>query len=327
MPREALLQKGTLNIMLGHMPNYTTSHMPSYTEKNLVTNGLRLTYFESGAEHRGARPTLLFVHATGFHARIWDKIAREFPDHHLIAVDQRGHGRSEKRPFVHWDEAISDMSGFIAKLRLRNILGIGHSMGGHVVIGAASRDNARFRSLVAIDPVVPAEPEYEEETPLDDASVEMHPTAKRRRHFASPEEMADRLRPKGSFSLFDPDIFMDYCRYGLLRNETGDGYVLACPPEIEASVYMSARSNRGIYAAARSLDIPVTVARAREPSHHRDQMNFANSPTWPGLASVFKHGKDVHFHDKSHFLPMQVPDEIVRLVREQLAAELPPHTW
>ena len=86
------------------------------------------------------------------------------------------------------------------------------------------------------------------------------------REFASPEEMADRLRPKGSYGIFDPDILLDYCRYGLVPNETGTGYLLACPPEVEASIYLSSRSNHGIYDLVRTLEVPVVVVRAKEPA-------------------------------------------------------------
>ena len=58
--------------------------------------------------------------------------------------------------------------------------------------------------------------------------------------------MIDRLRGKGSYGIFDSEVFKDYCKYGLLKNEEGSGYHLACPPDIEASVYSSSRTNAKI---------------------------------------------------------------------------------
>ncbi len=287
-------------------------------EKNIHVNGIRLTYFERGLTNRGKKPTLLFVHATGFHGRIWDKIIRELGDYHSIAIDQRGHGRSEKQEIHHWDEVIADLTEFVDQLGLTNVIGIGHSMGGHALVGAAHHAEHRFARLIIIDPVIPIESAYLDQPERYSGIPAEHPTAKRHNEFDSPEQMADRLRPKGSYGVFDPDMLMDYCRYGLLPNEKGKGYVLACPPAIEASVYMSSRSNHDIYEAIHDVSLPVLVLRAKEPSPDRDVMDFAASPTWPGLAGAFKNGRDIHFADKTHFLPMEIPDEITAIIRDEI---------
>ena len=99
-------------------------------EKNAVVNGTRITYFERGIAYRGQGPTLLFVHATGFHARVWDKIINALGDFHSISLDQRGHGRSEKVSVSHWNDVITDTFEFVEQLDLTNIVAIGHSMGG-----------------------------------------------------------------------------------------------------------------------------------------------------------------------------------------------------
>ena len=119
-------------------------------EKNAVVNGIRLTYFERGMVYRGVKPTLLFVHATGFHARVWDKIINALGDFHSISVDQRGHGRSEKKKTQHWSEVITDTSEMIEQLDLTNIIAIGHSMGAHALIGAAPKAEHRFLKIIAV---------------------------------------------------------------------------------------------------------------------------------------------------------------------------------
>ena len=292
-------------------------------EKNAVVNGLRLTYFERGMAHRGSSPTLLFVHATGFHARVWDKIINGLGNIHSISLDLRGHGRSEKKKIEHWENVISDVNELVIQLDLHNVIAIGHSMGAHALLGAAARSQDHFLKIIAIDPVIPAEEAFTEdvESPFDTA--EEHPTAKRRREFDSPAEMAERLSSKGSFGLFDPEVMQDYCRYGLLPNEKGKGYVLACPPEIEASVYMSSRSNHNIYEAIRSLDVPVLILRAKEPAPDRNIMDFSSSPTWPQLVNEFKQGREIHFSELTHFLPMQIPDEITQIISDEIADSTP----
>ncbi len=289
-------------------------------EKNAIVNGIRLTYFERGTVYRGVKPTLLFVHATGFHARIWDKIINALGDFHSISVDQRGHGRSEKKKTQHWSEVITDTSEMIEQLDLTNIIAIGHSMGAHALIGAAPKAEHRFLKIIAIDPVIAEEADFMDDSPSLFNSAEEHPTAKRRNEFDSAEEMAERLKPKGSFGLFDPEMLMDYCRHGLLPNEKGKGYVLACPPHIEASVYMSSRSNHDIYDAVRSLSLPVLILRAKEPAKDGNAIDFSSSPTWPKLASEFSNGREIYFADKTHFLPMEIPEEITKIIAQEITS-------
>lgn len=288
-------------------------------EKNIVVNDTRITYFERGIAYRGRGPTLLFVHATGFHARVWDKIINALGNVHSISIDSRGHGRSENKKITHWQEVIDDVHDLILRLDLQNIVGIGHSMGAHALIGASASMQKRFRKIIAIDPVIPSEEAFQADIPSPFTGAEMHPTAKRRNEFDSPEEMADRLRPKGSYGKFDPEMFMDYCRYGLLPNEHGKGYVLACPPVIEASVYMSSRSNHDIYNAVRAIEFPVLILRAMERPEGSSVMDFSTSPTWPGLVGEFKQGREIHFADRTHFLPMEIPEEITRIIAEEIS--------
>ena len=290
-------------------------------EKSIRVRDIHLAYVERGAGFRGTGPTLLFAHATGFHARIWDKIIDGLGNFHSISVDMRGHGRSGKRRIQHWDELIADLTEFIEQLDLTHIIGIGHSMGAHALVGAAGHHQSRFLRLVAIDPVIPAKNDFQDTDSPFSGAVEDHPTVNRRNEFDSPEQMVERLRSKGSFGLFHPDILMDYCTHGLLPNEKGKGYVLACPPDVEAGIYMSSRSNHGIYEAVHSLVIPVLILRAKEPAADRHLTDFSSSPTWPGLVGEFRKGREIFFPDMSHFLPMQIPDKVTQIIAGEISAQ------
>lgn len=278
-------------------------------------NGVELAYFERGHPTEG-KPTLLFVHATGFHGRIWDCIAESFPEVHILSFEQRGHGRSQNVLIDDWSVLGDDLGAFLSSLSLSNVIGIGHSMGAHSLVDAAAKYGCLSR-LVLLDPVI-VSPEAYSSLGVD-STGDGHPTARRKRHFDSVEEMIERLLPKSSFSLFEPRILADYCRYGLLPSING-GYELACPPEIEASVYMAGRTNAAIYESVRSLEIPVMVVRAKYGSADRVPGDFSTSPTWPDLASQFKLGKDVYLEDCSHFIPMQKPGLVVDLINEELVA-------
>jgi pimeloyl-ACP methyl ester carboxylesterase len=149
---------------------------------------------------------------------------------------------------------------------------------------------------------------------------EPHPTAKRKRHFDSPEAMIARFEDREPYRVFHPDALRAYCTHGLLPSADGDGFDLACAPEVEASVYMTSRTHPAVHDSVRSLDRPVLILRAKLPPADRSMMDFSSSPTWPGLVEEFSQGREIHFPDHTHFLPMEIPDEVARVIRSELEA-------
>jgi len=273
-----------------------------------------LCYFEWG--DAGAPPVLL-VHATGFHARVWDQtVAALPPGYHVYAVDMRGHGRSERvEPYV-WDSFGGDLREFVEYLDLQDAVGVGHSMGGHCVTQVAGTlaDRQPFRHLVLVDPVI-FEPEaYRENRYRGFDGPEDHPVARRRDHWTDWQEMFDRFRDRKPFCDWRPAALADYCRYGVVPAADGDGFELACPPLVEASVYLG-NTETDIYALIPRIRIPVAVLRAkpREADEH-GLMDFSKSPTWPAVAAQFPHGRDVYLPELTHFIPFQDPDLVARFI-------------
>jgi lipase len=87
---------------------------------SIQANGISLGFAQWHAELRGREPTLLFVHATGFHSRVWDQLISHLPARHIIAVDQRGHGRSDRTEITGWPVFGRDLAAFVAALELRH---------------------------------------------------------------------------------------------------------------------------------------------------------------------------------------------------------------
>jgi pimeloyl-ACP methyl ester carboxylesterase len=279
-----------------------------------------LAFFEWNPQAAGREPTIFFAHATGFHGRVWDQLISHLGERHVYSMEHRGHGRSEKLPIVHWKCFGEDMAGLVRHLALEGAVGVGHSMGGHAISEAAAACPGAFERLLLVDPVVASPAEYgigsgeEGGWSVDLLGGEQHPTAKRKNRFDSPEAMFERFRDRHPYSLFEPAALWDYCEYGLLPAPDGDGFVLACPPATEASVYMTSRTNPGVHDAIRRVEIPVVVLRARSAERRQGIMDFTTSPTWPGLADEFPNGTDVQLADLTHFMPMQDPGRIAQYV-------------
>ena len=295
--------------------------VPAPIEASTTVNGVSLTYFEWGREHGG--DPILLAHATGFHARCWDQVVAHLGRRRVIAVDQRGHGRSDKVARIRWQEFGRDLAELVRRLDLHDAVGVGHSAGGHAMTEAAALEGARFARLVLIDPTIVDPALYAPRgSERDGAWVTVagntHPAAKRRRHFESIDEMIERLKDRPSFASFTPAALRDYCTWGLLPCADPPGFELACSPEMEGAVYSAVLGNPAIHEHVRAVAVPVVVLRAMEPRSQEDLADFRYSPTWPPLASHFRHGRDLHRPDLTHFMPMQDPafvaDVILRAV-------------
>jgi pimeloyl-ACP methyl ester carboxylesterase len=286
-------------------------------EASVTVNGVSLTYFEWG-RGLGGDPILL-VHATGFHARTWDQVVAHLGRRRIVAIDQRGHGRSDKVERIRWQEFGRDVAEVVRRLDLHGVVGVGHSAGGHALVEAAAREPARFRRLVLVDPTILAPEMYAPRgSDGDGAWIEVagnaHPAAKRRRFFESIDDMVERLRARPSFATFTTGALRDYCTWGLLPCADPTGFELACSPEMEGAVYTAAFGNPAIHDHVEAVTVPVTLLRAMEPPTPADLADFRNSPTWPALATRFRDARDVQRPDRTHFLPMEDPALVASLV-------------
>ncbi|MGE3960529.1 MAG: alpha/beta fold hydrolase [Dehalococcoidia bacterium] len=279
------------------------------TQRELVIDGVSFVYFDWA----GDGPTVVLAHATGFHGRTWDAVARRLPGYRVLALDLRGHGRSAQTGEPEsWEIFGVDTADFVRELDLRAVLAVGHSMGGHSVTIAAKREPERFAGLLLVDPVMPLDrvPPREGRGGVSDF------VRKRRNEWGSAEEMVERFRDRFPYSSWRPEVLDDYARWGLLPHPAGEGFVLACTPDMEGGTY--AASGHGPAMGTEVIpfiDVPVTVMRGRQPVAGEQAPPFSTSPTPPQLASLFADGEDLLLAEYSHFIPMEAPERVAEQVR------------
>ncbi len=100
------------------------------------------------------RPPVLLVHGLASNARLWDGVAARLAQlgHPVAAVDQRGHGRSDK-PNSGYDFATltADLVAVIGALGWERPLVAGQSWGGNVVLELAIRHPDSTRAVACVD--------------------------------------------------------------------------------------------------------------------------------------------------------------------------------
>ncbi|MCA9851845.1 MAG: hypothetical protein KC461_14530, partial [Dehalococcoidia bacterium] len=139
---------------------------------------------------------------------------------------------------------------------------------------------------------------------------------KRRNEWSSPEEMVERFKDRFPYSSWRPEVLDDYARWGLVPNPAGEGYVLACTPDMEGGTYAASGNGPAMGTEViPHIGVPVTVMRGREPVPGEEAAPFSRSPTPPRLASLFADGEDVLLPELSHFIPMEAPELVAEQVR------------
>ena len=281
-------------------------------EHRLETPDGDICWFEWG--ERGERPSLLLLHATGFHARLWDQVVAALPaGTHVIAPDHRGHGRSFRpATLANWTATADVLLPLLDGLGGHPIVGCGHSMGAYILTRLASQRPAAFRHLVLIDPVIMDPAFYEGEAAKVIPDPADHPVARRRNVWTDVEEMRARFADRPPYANWDPRVLADYCAHGLLPPADGAGLELACPPALEASVYQNALRTSP-HEWLHYLATPSTVIRA--PTGERGSaLDFSLSPTWIGLGPAIGAERDELWAEHSHFIPMEAPARVAALL-------------
>ncbi|WP_322871594.1 alpha/beta fold hydrolase [Streptomyces goshikiensis] len=111
-------------------------------------NGTSLYY-----EAHGAGRPLVFLHGWGTRGRVWDAQAADLSrDHHVITVDWRGCGRSERAATGYTIADVThDTLGFLDALELKAPVLIGSSIAGAFVLEAALAAPRRIGAVIPVD--------------------------------------------------------------------------------------------------------------------------------------------------------------------------------
>ncbi|MFJ6100258.1 alpha/beta fold hydrolase [Streptomyces sp. NPDC092359] len=128
----------------------TNSSGPSWSEQHVRRGGVRLSVRDWG----GSGTDVLLLHGLAGHSGEWDATARLLREsgHRVVALDQRGHGASERRPQdVSRAAYVADAVAVTEELGLDRPVLIGQSLGGSTALLTAAAHPALPRALVLVE--------------------------------------------------------------------------------------------------------------------------------------------------------------------------------
>ena len=114
----------------------------------LTDDGVRIAYDVRGA----GEPTLVFVHCWCGDREFWREQLDVFSDEHrVVALDLSGHGASGTHAQPSIDALGCDVVAVCDALALRDVVFVGHSLGGPASLNAASRMHGRVAAVIGVE--------------------------------------------------------------------------------------------------------------------------------------------------------------------------------
>jgi pimeloyl-ACP methyl ester carboxylesterase len=281
----------------------------SQTKKGAIqSDGATIRYLDWG----GAGPPLILIHATGFLAALWRPIAEQLSlRFRVVAVDQRGHGDSDKPPDGYRFEAFADdLQRLIEELALDRPVVTGHSSGGTTIVAHAGRYPGVVGRAVLIEPILPR-PDWYVTPPGGRNNLSLAAGARKRRAvWNSRDEAYASYRGKETFAGWRDDVLRLYVDEGMADRQDG-AVELKCPPEIEG-LFFEAVSHTDPWPMLARLTVPALVLWGSESHLHARGLGDSLQEALPTARSVVVPAT-------THFLPQERPEEVARLMGEFLA--------
>ena len=242
------------------------------------------------------RPVVL-LHGVTANAYVWDPVAERLAgSFRVIAVDQRGHGRTG--PAEDGDYSgpafASDIAALAEALGEKVII-VGHSLGSRNAIEAAARYPSAVAGIVAVD-FTP----YIEPPRLDAVSVRV---GAGHREFSGLDEVRSYLR--GRYQLIPADAIERRARYGY-RRLSGDGFWPLADPD--AMRLAAAGLAADLAPALARVRVPSILVRGADSALVSPEAFHRTRELRPDLPAVEVAGAD-------HYVPEERPDEVADIIR------------
>ncbi|RYF01444.1 MAG: alpha/beta hydrolase [Oxalobacteraceae bacterium] len=173
----------------------------------------------------------------------------------------------------------------------------------------AATDGESWRSATLFEPPLVTPQAMRDPVARAGTEARVAGARRRRRAWASPTALFDRLRADRAYQGIADDVLHDHVAAVLTRQADGS-FELRCTPETEAAVYEAVASTDPFERLDR-LSAPAHFVASAPPSNWLSEVQPLAAArargTWEGLAET------------SHFLPLERPEACAAIIRRQVA--------
>jgi pimeloyl-ACP methyl ester carboxylesterase len=260
----------------------------------------------------GDGPTLHLAHANGFPPASYRTLIGELvPSFQVLTMAARPLWTGTDPESVgDWRPLVEDLRDAFRRRGLRQVVGVGHSLGGTLTARATAADPDLFSALVLVDPVIFTAPRswfWKGMKGLGLAGRFPLVASARRRRDRWPDLDAVRAsyRGKPAFASWEPEAFEDYLKAGFVRAHDG-GIQLRYPREWEARIFEICPAD--LWDELRRISKPVLFVRGERSD------TFLAAAAARALREI-QRARVVVIPDTSHFLPFERPAAVAEAVR------------
>ncbi len=135
--------------LLGSASKAQTQKSMTANQVTIREKQVKINYFQQGQ----GDTTLLFLHGWCIDGTYWENQVEYFSkNYNVYAIDLPGFGNS-KAERTNWtiEEYANDVTAFMDAMNLKNVVIIGHSMAGEIMLQTALINNPKIVGIVGID--------------------------------------------------------------------------------------------------------------------------------------------------------------------------------
>jgi len=259
---------------------------------------------------------LLFLHANSYSAKMYRYFLEPLgKQYHILNPDLPGHGASSWNGRINDWEDLADY--YIAQLDrsppVQPMIGMGHSIGGIIVMLMAIKRPMWFEKVILLDPVMLSRRILNAMRLLRLFSLThiiplARAASRRRNQFPTRDEALQHYAKKAVFSRLRPQFLEAYVET-CLREDNEGAFQLCCSPQLESSIYQS---------------IPLNVWRLPSmlpPKALFMVGQYSDTITGRGLHRLQQSGGNhiVKSISAGHLFPFEKPEEAMDMVKEYLS--------
>ena len=261
----------------------------------------------------GTGEQMHFAHANGYPPGTYlELIDLLKSDYSINAQHFRPLWDDNHNQLKNWKMFSDDMITAFDQQGMKNVIGVGHSMGGITSVVSAVRRPDLFSKLILMDPVILPAAAYRMTDWLPVfLSKKFVPIAKisikRRDRWESEEELFESFRKKKIFRSISDKGLRLFAKHATKPAPEG-GIQLAYSKEWETQVYCTPIQP---WKYLKQLNIPTLIIKAQ-------YSNVITKGVWDDIQSTVKNGTFVEMQGTSHLVPMEAPDRLADLIKKWL---------